>query len=209
MVAAFAHVIHHHTVRANEAVYQRLNGHSTKTNFGIRDHHASLHDISLTDFHLQTVIDHLEVQTVFRHLTGHNLVLITACKQRQDSCCDLHVVDAAIAFRQQRTGYLSGAVIHRADHVGAGLVRKPAVHVLCQQLRLLCLHEIVVLGRDTQCRCHLTMEQRGRTEDLLLAGCKMVDLKSLSILPETHSLRRADEVLLCLVLTIQLDQNFL
>ena len=53
------------------------------------------------------------------------------------------------------------------------------------------------------------MEQRGRTEDLLLAGCKMVDLKSLSILPETHSLRRADEVLLCLVLTIQLDQNFL
>ena len=53
------------------------------------------------------------------------------------------------------------------------------------------------------------MEQRGCTEHLLLAGRKMVDLKSLSILPEAHPLRRADKILLCLVLTVQLDQDFL
>ena len=53
------------------------------------------------------------------------------------------------------------------------------------------------------------MEQRGRTKHFLLAGRKMVDLKSLSILPEAHPLRRTDEVLLCLILTVQLDQDFL
>ena len=151
MVASFAHVIHHHTVGADQTVYQRLNRHSSQTDLGVGDHHASLDDVALADFHLQTVIDHLEVQTVLRHLTGHDLVLVVACKQRQDSCGNLHVVDTAIAFRQQRTGYLSGTVIHRADHVRAGLVRKPAVHILCQQFRLFFLHEIIVFGRDTQC----------------------------------------------------------
>ena len=53
------------------------------------------------------------------------------------------------------------------------------------------------------------MEQRGRTKHLLLVGRKMVDLKGVSIFPETHSLRRTDEVLLCLILTVQLDQDFL
>ena len=37
----------------------------------------------------------------------------------------------------------------------------------------------------------------------------MVDLKGVSIFPETHSLRRTDEVLLRLVLAVQLDQDFL
>lgn len=53
------------------------------------------------------------------------------------------------------------------------------------------------------------MEQGGRTKHLLLAGGKVVDLKSLSILPEAHPLRRTDEVLLCLILTVQFDQDFL
>ena len=189
--------------------YQWLNRHSPQTDLGVGDHHAGLHDIALADFHLQTVIDHLEVQTVLRHLAGHDLVLIVACKQRQDSCCNLHVVDTAITFRQQRTGYLSGTVIHRTDHVRAGLVRKPAVHVLGQKLRFLCLHEIIVFRRDTQCRCHLTVEQRGRSKDLLLIRSEMVDLKSLPILPEAHPLRGADKVLLCLILTVQFDQDFL
>ena len=52
------------------------------------------------------------------------------------------------------------------------------------------------------------MEQGGRTKHLLLAGGKVVDLKSLSILPEAHSLRRADKILLCLILTVQFDQDF-
>ena len=53
------------------------------------------------------------------------------------------------------------------------------------------------------------MEQGGRTKHLLLAGGKVVDLKSLSILPEAHPLRRTDEVLLGLILTVQFDQDFL
>ena len=53
------------------------------------------------------------------------------------------------------------------------------------------------------------MEQRGRTEHFLLAGRKMVDLKSLSILPEAHSLRRTDKILFGLILTVQFDQDFL
>ena len=71
------------------------------------------------------------------------------------------------------------------------------------------LHKIIVFSRDTQCRCHLTMEQGGRTKHFLLAGCKMVDLKSLSILPEAHPLRRTDKILLGLILTVQFDQDFL
>ena len=209
MMAAFAHVIHHHTVGADQSVHQRLNGHSSQTDLGVGDHHASLHDISLTDFHLQTVVDHLEVQTVLRHLAGHDLVLIVSGEQRQDRCGDFHVVDTSIPLGQQRTGHLSAAIVHRANHIGARLVRKPAVHVLGQKLRLLYLHEIIIFRRDTQCRCHLTMEQRGRTKHLLLVGGKMVDLKSLPILPETHSLRRADEILLCLVLAVQFNQDFL
>ena len=209
MVAAFTHVIDHHAVGADQAVYQRLNGHSSQTDLGVGDHHTSLDDITLADFHLQTVVDHLKVQTVLRHLTGHDLVLVVTCKQRQDSCSNLHVVDTAVAFRQQCTGYLSGTIIHRADHVRAGLVRKPAVHILGQKFRLLRLHEIIVFSRDTQCRCHLTMEQGGRTKHLLLAGRKMVDFKSLSIFPEAHSLRRTDEILLYLILTVQLNQDFL
>ena len=209
MMTAFAHVIDHHAVGADQTVHQRLNRHSSQTDLGVGDHHASLDDIALADFHLQTVIDHLEVQTVFRHLAGHHLVLIVSSEQRQDRCGDFHVVDAAIAFRQQRTGYLSGTIIHRADHVRTGLVRKPAVHVLGQKLRLLCLHEIIVFCRDAQCRCHLTMEQRSRTKHLLLVGRKMVYLKGVSIFPETHSLRRTDKILLCLVLAVQFNQDFL
>lgn len=37
----------------------------------------------------------------------------------------------------------------------------------------------------------------------------MVDLKSLSILPEANSLRRTDKILLGLILTVQFDQDFL
>ena len=209
MMAAFAHVIDHHTVGADQTVYQRLNRHSSQTDLGVGDHHASLDDIAPADFHLQTVIDHLEVQTILRHLAGHDLVLVVACKQRQDSCGNLHIVDTAIAFRQQRTGYLSGTVIHRADHVRAELVRKPAVHILCQQFRLFFLHEIIIFCRDAQCRCHLTMEQRGRTKHLLLVGGEVIDFKSLPILPEAHALRRTDKILLCLILTVQFDQDIL
>lgn len=53
------------------------------------------------------------------------------------------------------------------------------------------------------------MEQRGRTKHLLLAGCKMIDLEGVSIFPEAHSLRRADKILLGLILTVQFDQDFL
>ena len=55
----------------------------------------------------------------------------------------------------------------------------------------------------------MTMEQRGRTKHLLLVGRKMVDLKGVSIFPEAHPLCRTDEVLLCLLLTVQFDQDFL
>ena len=112
MVAAFAHVVHYHTVGADQTVYQRLNGYSPQTNLGVGDHHTGLYDIALADFHLQTVIDHLEVQTVFRHLAGHHLVLIVSGEQRQDRCGDFHVVNSVVPFRQQRTGHLSGTVIH-------------------------------------------------------------------------------------------------
>ena len=159
MVAAFAHVIDHHAVGANKTIYQRLDRHSTQTHLRVGDHHAGLDDISLADFHLQTMVDHLEVQPIFRYFARHHLVLVVACEQRQDSCGDFHVVDAAITLRQQRTSHLPCTVIHRADHVRAGLVRKPAVHVLGQEFRLLRLHKIIVFSRDTQCRCHLTMEQ--------------------------------------------------
>ena len=53
------------------------------------------------------------------------------------------------------------------------------------------------------------MEQRGRSKDFLLTGGKMVDLEGVSIFPEAHSLRRTDEILLRLVLTVQLNQDFL
>ena len=38
---------------------------------------------------------------------------------------------------------------------------------------------------------------------------KMVDLEGVSIFPEAHSLRRADKILLGLILTVQFDQDFL
>lgn len=97
MVAAFAHVIDHHSIGADQTINQRLDGHSSKTDLGIGDHHASLHDIALADLHLQTMVDNLEVQAVFRDLTGHHLVLVISCKQRQHRRGDLHVVDAAVA----------------------------------------------------------------------------------------------------------------
>ena len=64
-----------YTVGADQTVYQRLNRHSSQTDLGVGDHHASLDDIAPADFHLQTVIDRLEVQTVLRHLAGHDLVI--------------------------------------------------------------------------------------------------------------------------------------
>ena len=63
------------------------------------------------------------------------------------------------------------------------------------------------------CRpCITGHTQRRNDQDLAdLKGLqhKMVDLKSLSILPEAHPLRWTDEVLLCLILTVQFDQDFL
>ena len=56
MMTAFAHVIDHHAVGADQTVYQRLNRHSSQTDLGVGDHHTSLDDITLADFHLQTVI---------------------------------------------------------------------------------------------------------------------------------------------------------
>ena len=149
-------------------------GHSPQANLRVRDHHTGLHDVVLTDFHLQAVVDHFEVQSVFRHLAGHDLILVVACEQRQHRCGDFHVVDTAVSLRQQRTGDLPGAVVHRAHHIGACPVRKPCVHVLRQQFRLLALHQVVVLGRDAQRRCHLTVEQRGGAEGHLPV-CGQID----------------------------------
>lgn len=53
------------------------------------------------------------------------------------------------------------------------------------------------------------MEQRSSAEHLLLIRGQVVNLKGVSIFPEVHPLRRADKILLCLILTVQFDQDFL
>ena len=64
--------------------------------------------------------------------------------------------------------------------------------------------EVENINQLVENRPDITMQEIIETLHL-----KMVDLKSLSILPEAHPLRRTDEVLLCLILTVQFDQDFL
>ena len=182
MCLSLTEVVHAQPVGADQTIDQRLDRHSAKANLGIGNHHACLYIVSGHNRHLQLVVHDLESKAGFRHLAGNDLHFFLPGKQRKHSCRHLQVVNPAITIRKERSGNSAAAIIHAADHVGLVSVGKPGIHVFCQQVWLLQAHQVVILRRNIQRRAHLTMEEIGRTENLLHPRILMGDAKRLSIL---------------------------
>ena len=155
------------------------------------------------------MVNNLQIEPVFCHLTGDYLILIISTEQRQDGGRYFHVVDAAVPVGEQGPGNWSVSVVHGTDHITAAFVRKPGVDVLCQQLRLLGRHHIVIPGRYPKSGGNLPVEQLGRPKDLLLARQHMVNLKSLPIFPQMEGFCLTDKIPFGLTLSVKLYHNFL
>ena len=59
MVFSFAHIVNHHAVGADQAVYQRLDGHGTKTHLGVGDHYPGLDNVPGHHSHLHPAVHDL------------------------------------------------------------------------------------------------------------------------------------------------------
>ena len=128
------------------------------------------------------MVHHFDRQPGFGHLAGNDLHLFLPGKQRKDGGGNLQVVDAPITIRQKGAGNTAIAIVHAADHVALVTVTKPGVDVGRQQFRLLRTHSIVVFCGDIQCGAHLTMEEVGRTENLLRSGIQVCNSKCLTVI---------------------------
>ena len=130
MVFAFAHVVDNHAIGADQAVYQRQDGHGTKAHLRVGDHHAGLDNVTGYHSHFQPAVYYLQVQPILCHFRGNYFILVGTGKQRKYRRGDLHIVDAPVPVGKQRPCHAAGAVVHGPDHVAVLPVAKPCVDVL-------------------------------------------------------------------------------
>ena len=160
MVFSRSGIVNHHTIGANQPVYERLNRHTAHADLGIGNKDARLHNIAGNDLRRQPRIYRLEIHLAFSNLTAFNPHIRHFGKNRKHSFCNFGIIDSSIPFGEERPR----VAVQRAHHSLLRGHREPAVHVLCQQFGILCAHLIIIFSRDAKRRTDLTMGNFSNTQ---------------------------------------------
>ena len=160
MVFSRSGIVNHHTIGANQPVYERLNRHTAHADLGIGNEDARLHNITGDDLRRQPRIYCLEIHLAFSNLTAFNPHIRHFGKNRKHSFCNFGIIDSPIPFGKKRPR----VAVQRTHHSLLRGHREPAVHILRQQFGILRSHLIVILSRNAKRRTDLTMGNFSNTQ---------------------------------------------
>ena len=156
------------TIFANEPEDERFDAQTAEPDFAVGNDKAGLNNITNANFGFELAIDDLDVQVGRRDFTRFDVRAFHLVDDGQNSGAQFEIVEPTITVGQERTDI----VVKNTNHATFGVLSKPSVDVLVEELRCGDLHLLIVTKRDVEASGNLLMSDfaYGESERLVIDG---------------------------------------